>query len=171
MVDKNLLYLEIIFLLGIALCVFVPGKIFLKILILIILYLFVIKELDIYVYNRNKYLYVGYGFIGLLVLFNIIEYIKSIYFIVFLICLVVVYLYLFKVLFNTTYGRVIKVKGRKVSFLIEDTFFKPKREFSLNYSGKTKKGDLVIIELTKFPVNKKPYKISKVIIEKKEQDK
>jgi len=174
MVDKNLLYLEIIFLLGIVLCVFVPGKIFLKILLLVILYLFVIKELDVYVYNKQKYLYVGYGFIILLALFTIIEYIKNIYFIVFLICLVVIYLYLFKVLFNTTYGKVTKIKGRKVSFVIEDTFYRAKKEFTLSFTGIVKKDDVVIIGLTKFPINKKPDKILKVIkvvIEKKDKKK
>jgi len=169
MVDKNLLYLEIIFLLGILVCVFIPGKIFLKILLVIILFLFMLKELDLYVYNTIKYKYVGYGFVIILFLFVFIEYIKSLYFIVFLICLVVIYLYLFKVLFNTTYGRVNKIKGRKVSFIIEDSFYKPKSEFTLSYSGKVKKGDVVIIQLTTFPINKKPSKIIKVIIEKKEK--
>jgi len=168
MIDKNLVYIEIIFLLGVLLNVFVPRNIFLKILIVIVLFLFVIKEIDDYKYIKQKYLYVGYGFVVLLVLFIITEYIINIYYIAALICLVVIYLYLFKVLFNTTYGKVIKVNRGKVSILVCDPFYKTKKEIDLSYSGKIKKDDIVILELTKFPINKKITRIIKVISEEKE---
>jgi len=168
MIDKNLVYIEIIFLLGVLLNVFVPRNIFLKILIVIVLFLFVIKEIGDYKYIKQKYLYVGYGFVVLLVLFIITEYIINIYYIAALICLVVIYLYLFKVLFNTTYGKVLKVNRGKVSILVCDPFYKTKKELDLNYSGKIKKDDFVILELTKFPINKKITKIIKVISEEKE---
>jgi len=128
MIDKNIIYLEIIFLLGALLCVFVPHALFLKLLVIIILFLFIVKEQDTYQYIKQKYLYVGWGFIALLVLFILTEYIVNLYFIVALICLVVVYLYLFKVLFNTTYGVVTKVAGRNVSVQLIDPFYKSKKE-------------------------------------------
>ncbi|MEI8364392.1 MAG: hypothetical protein WCF78_02960 [archaeon] len=169
MIDKNIVYIEIIFLLGVLLNVFVPRNIFLKILIVIVLFLFVIKEIDDYKYIKQKYLYVGYGFVVLLILFIITEYIINIYYIAALICLVVIYLYLFKVLFNTTYGKVIKVSKGKVSIQVCDPFYKTKKELDLSYSGKIKKEDLVILELTKFPINKKITRIIKVISEEKEE--
>ncbi len=171
MIDKNILYIEIIFLLGVLLTVFISKNVFLKILIVIVLFLFVIKELDDYKYIQQKYLYVGYGFVSLLVLFIINEYIVNIYFVAALICLVIIYLYLFKVLFNTTYGKVTKVTGRKVSIQILDPFYKTKNELVLSFSGKVKKGDVAIIALTKFPINKKAIKIIKVVTEPKSLNK
>jgi hypothetical protein len=163
MIDKNILYIEIIFLLGVLLTVFIPKNIFLKVLVVIVLFLFVIKEIDDYKYIKQKYLYVGYGFVILLVLFIINEYIVSLYFIVTLICLVVIYLYLFKVLFNTTYGKVTSIKRKEISIALCDPFYKSKKEIVLNYSGKIKKDDIVILELTKFPINKKITKIISVV--------
>jgi len=168
MIDKNILYIEIIFLLGVLLTVFVHKNVFLKILIIIILFLFVIKEADSYKYIKNKYLYVGYGFVSLLILFVINEYMVNIYFVAALICLVIIYLYLFKVLFNTTSGIVTKVIRKKISIQLNDPFYKPKKEIQLSYSGKVKKNDVAIISLTKFPVNKKIVKIIKIIPEQKE---
>jgi len=168
MIDKNIVYIQIIFLLGVLLTIFIPRHLFLKILIVVILFLFVIKELDDYKFIKQKYLYVGYGFIGLLILFIINGYVISVYYLAALICLVIVYLYLFKVLFNTTYGKITKVKGKKVNVQVLDPFYRTKKEVELNYSGSIKKEDVVIMELTKFPINKRITKIIKIIPKEKE---
>jgi vacuolar-type H+-ATPase subunit I/STV1 len=163
MIDKNLVYIEIIFLLGVLLSVFIPKNLFLKILIVVVLFLFVLKEIDDYKYIKQKYLYVGYGFVILLALFIITEYINSTYFVAFLICLVVIYLYLFKIIFNTTYGIVTRVKSKKIFVMLNDPFYKSKKELELSYSGHIKKDDIVILELTKFPINKKVVKVINVV--------
>lgn len=160
--DKHILYLELIFLASIIVNLIVPKQLFLKILLLLLTFLFYLKETNSYPYITSKYNYVGIGFSVILLLFIISEYITHIYFLVFFMCSVVAYLYLFKVLFNTSYGVVTSSTLKTATFKLEDPFLKSKKEFTLNYSRKIPVGSTVIIELSKFII-KKPIKIKKVI--------
>jgi predicted membrane protein len=162
--DKNLLYLQIIFLAAVVVNLISEKQLFLKILLLLLTFLFFIKELDAYVYNRDKYLYVGIGFTSILFLFILSNYITHIYYLIFFMCVVILYLYLYKVLFNTTFGTVIKSTTKEATIKIDDPFFKTKKEYSLKYSKKIEPGLTVILELSKSFVNKKPIKIKKVIL-------
>ncbi len=161
--DKHILYLEIIFLASIVVNLIVPGMLFLKILLMLLTFLFFYKELESYPYIKNKYVYIGIGFTSILLLFIIADYITHIYFLVFFMCLVVAYLYLFKILFNETYGVVVKSTDKEVTFKLEDPFFLSKKEYSLKYSRKVAVGSTVIIQLSTFFINKKPIKIKKII--------
>ncbi len=161
--DKNLLYLQILFMFAVIVNIFVQNKLFLNILLVLLVFLFFFKEVDNYVYNRNKYMYVGIGFSTILVLFILTEYITHIYFLVFFMCGVVLYLYLYKVLFNTSYGTVIKSTTTSITFKIEDSFFKSKKEHTLKYSKKVPIGSTVLVELSKSIVSKKPIKVKKII--------
>lgn len=161
--DKNLIYLEIIFLVSVITYLLVPGMLFLKILLMVLTFLFFLKETQNYVYNKSKYMYVGIGFTSILFLFILSDYIMHIYFLVFFICSVVLYLYLYKVLFNTTFGEVTKVSSKEVSFKIIDSFFKTKKEFTLPTTRKISVGDVVILELSKSLISKKPIKILNVV--------
>lgn len=160
--DKHVLYLQLIFLASIIVNLLVPKQLFLKILLLLLTFLFYLKETESYPYIKSKYNYVGIGFSVILLLFIISEYITHIYFLVFFMCAVVLYLYLFKVLFNTTYGVVVKSTSKTATIKIEDPFLKSKKEYVLNYSKKIDVGSIVILELSKFII-KKPIKIKKVI--------
>ena len=159
--DKHLVYLEIIFLFGLFVNLAVEKQLFLKILIPILLFLFVIKEQSNYKYVLNKYLYVGYGFTAILFIFIFIDYFPNIYFITTIMCLVVVYLYLYKILFNKTYGEIIsKVsKGYKVKLL--DSFLNTRKEYFVESRKALKKHDRVLILLSKESFIKKPKKIIK----------
>jgi len=163
--DKHLIYLEVIFLISVITNLFVSKQLFLKILLMLLTFLFFLKETQSYVYNKSKYMYVGIGFVSILFLFILSDYITHIYFLVFFICSVVAYLYLYKVLFNTTFGVVTKVSSKEVTFKITDSFFKTKKEYSLSFTRKASINDVVILELSKSIVNKKPIKIKKVIHE------
>ncbi len=162
--DKNLLYLQIIFLAAVVVNLIAEKQIFLKVLLLLLTFLFFIKEIDEYVYNKDKYLYVGIGFTSILFLFILSNYISHIYYLLFFMCAVILYLYLYKILFNTTYGTVIKSTSKEVTFKIDDAFFKTKKEFTLKYFKKIEVGSTIILELSKSIVNKKPIKIKKVIL-------
>ncbi len=161
--DKHIIYLEIIFLFSIIVNLIVPGNLFLKILLMLLTFLFYIKEIGSYKLIKAKYNYVGIGFTSILGMFIISQYITHIYFLLVFMCLVVLYLYLFKVLFNITYGVVTKSNSKEVYFKIKDPFFNLNKEFSLKYSRPLKEGTVILIELSKFFVNKKPVKIKKVI--------
>lgn len=161
--DKHILYLEIIFLASIVVNLIVPGMLFLKILLLLLTFLFFYKELDNYPYIRNKYMYVGIGFTSILFLFIVADYVTHIYFLVGFMCAVVAYLYLFKILFNETYGVVLKSTEKEITFKLEDPFLLSKKEYSLRYSKKVKVGSTVVVLLSTFFINKKPIKVKKVI--------
>jgi len=159
--DKNLLYLEIIFICGLIVNLFIDKNLFLKILIIIMLFLFVIKEKDNYIYNLDKYLYVSYGFIAILILLMFVEYFPNIYFIVIIMCAVVLYLYLFKALFNRTYGVIVSCTTKHAKVKITDSFFKSRKIHTIPTKKKYIKDKIVLIELSKFPINKKPIRIIK----------
>jgi len=161
--DKHIIYLEIFFLFSIVINLIVPGNLFLKILLMLLTFLFYIKEIGSYKLIKAKYNYIGIGFTVILLLFIISEYVTHIYFLLIFMCLVVLYLYLFKILFNTTYGVVTKKNAKEVFFKIKDPFFNHNKEFSLKSSKVVKVGDQILLETSKFFVNKKPIKIKKVI--------
>lgn len=161
--DKHLLYLELIFLFGVIVNLLLPGYLFLKILFVILLYLFVIKEKEEYKLILPKYTYIGYGLCSILVLFIISGYVNNIYFIMVFICLVVIYFYLYKVLFNITYGVVVSSKPSAVQIRITDSFYKSKKIYNIKTRKKYKKDTLLLLELSKFPINKKPIKIIKEV--------
>lgn len=159
--DKHLIYLEIIFLFGLFVNLIVDKQLFLKILVPILLFLFVIKEQANYEPILDKYLYVGYGFTAILIIFIFINYFPNIYFITTIMCLVVVYLYLYKIIFNKTYGEIVsKVsKGYKIKLL--DSFLNTKKEYFVESKKVLKKHDHVLILLSKASFIKKPKKIIK----------
>jgi hypothetical protein len=161
--DKHLLYLQFLFIITIFIYLFIEKNYFLKILFLVLTFLFFLKEQGSYVYNKDKYLYVGYGFTGILILFFISEFITHIYFLVFFMCAVVLYLYLYKVLFNTTYGVVLESTTKNATIKIKDSFYRRGKEFTLKYSKKIPTGKTVLLELSKNFVDKKPIKIKKII--------
>jgi hypothetical protein len=161
--DKNLLYLEIIFLAGVIISFLVEGNIFLKLLILIILFLFIIKEKDQYRYNLNKYLFISYGLLVILFLIYLVEYITHIYYLVFVICIVVIYFYLYKTLFNTTYGVIVSSTTKNAKVKILDSFYKFNKIYTIPVNRKLIKDKKVIIKLSSFPINKKPEKIIRIL--------
>lgn len=161
--DKHLLHLQFLFIITIFIYLFIEKNYFLKVLFLVLTFLFFLKEQASYIYNKDKYLYVGYGFTGILILFFISEFITHIYFLVFFMCVVVLYLYLYKVLFNTTYGVVLKSTTKNITLKIKDSFYKREREFTLKYLKKVPEGSIAILELSKNIVDKKPINIKKII--------
>ncbi len=164
--NKHLIYLELIFLVAVILNLFVPDMLTLKILFLLLTFLFFIKELDAFTYNRAKYKYVGIGFTSILFLFILAQYITHIYFLVFFMCAVILYLYLYKVLFNTTFGVVIKSLATTITVKITDPFFKTKKEYILKCFKKPKLNSIIILNLSKSFVDKKPISVKQIIIEK-----
>ena len=169
--DKHIIYLQIFFLLAVVVTLFVSNNLFLKILFTLLVFLFFIKEVDKYIYNKDKYLYIGYGFTSILILFILLEYITSIYFLVFFTCLIVLYIYLYKMFFNTTYGVVKESTTKEVSFKITDPFFKSKKIHTLPYNKKIPLDSIVIVELSRFFTKKKPVTIKKVILNEKDVEK
>ena len=159
--DKNLIYLEIIFLFGLFVNLIVEKQLFLKILVPILLFLFVIKEQANYKYILDKYLYVGYGFTVILIIFIFIDYFPNIYFITIIMCLVVVYLYLYKILFNKTYAEIISKVSKGYKLKLLDSFLNTKKEYFVESKKVLKKGDIVLILLSKESFIKKPKKIIK----------
>ncbi|HRT02508.1 MAG TPA: hypothetical protein P5513_01020 [Candidatus Diapherotrites archaeon] len=163
MIDKDLLFIEILFLINVFIILFVKKNLYMKILFVILLFLFILLRKENYVYNKNKYLYITYGLIIILILFILTEYIKNIYYIVFVICSIIIYYYLSKILFNTTYGEVITNTKGQVQIKILDSFYKLNKIYTLPTTKTLKEKQLVLIELSKSPINKKPIKIIKVI--------
>ena len=169
--DKHLLYLEIIFLFGVIINILVEDYLFLKILFIFLLFLFVIKEKEQYNLVLSKYYYVGFGLCGILVLFIVSSFINNIYFLTIFICLVVIYFYLYKVLFNISYGVVVSSTSSKVNLRITDSFYKSKKIYTLPSKKKYLENTLLLVKLSNFPINKKPIEIIKEIKEKKPKEK
>ena len=81
-------------------------------------------------------------------------------------CVVILYLYLYKVLFNTTFGIVVKSTSSNITVKITDSFFKTKKEYTLKYSKKPKINSIAILALSTSFVDKKPIKVKQIIFEK-----
>ena len=162
MLNKHIWQLEILFLCGLIVNLFIEKKLYLKILFIILLTLFFFKEKNEFILIKSKYLYFGYGLIGMLVLSLLLNYVTHIYFITFSICLVVLYFYLYKIIFRKTIGKVTKVKNNQIYFKIIDPFYKSKKEFNLFSRKKIIKEDTILVEQSKFLI-KKPIKILEVV--------
>ncbi|MDD3975886.1 MAG: hypothetical protein PHN22_01830 [Candidatus ainarchaeum sp.] len=161
---KHIWQLEIIFLCGLFVNLFVEKMLYLKILFIFLILLFVFKEKDTFVFIKLKYLYFGYGLVGILILALLIGFISNIYFITISICLVVLYFYLYKIIFNKTIGVVLKISSKKIYFKVIDPFYKSKKEFILSSNLKISKNDKISILQSSFLI-KKPLKILKVLKE------
>lgn len=161
MISKDLLYIQIFFLFSLIVNLFIDGLLFLKILLIILLLLFIIKSKDSFVYNRQKYNFFCYGLLFFCVLFLLTNYLTSSYFYTFLFCVLILFIYLFKVLFNTSYGEVISYKDGFIEVKVLDAFYKSKVIFFK--SKKLLTGSIVVFSLTKFPFAKKPVDIIDVV--------
>ena len=162
--NKHIWNLEIIFLCGLFVNLFVVDKIFLKLLFIFLLGLFVFKEKSEFILISKKYFYFGYGLMSILTLSILINYITSIYFITGVICAIVIYFYLYKILFIQTIGKVTKVSQGIVYFKIIDPFYKSKKEFKLSSKKKIKKDDVILVKQS-MSLIKKPVKIISVVKE------
>lgn len=163
--DQHLIYLQIIFMASLLLILIVKKQIFLKILLVLLTFLFYFKEIEAYPYIKQKYNYVGIGFTAILGVFIFLEFFSSIHFLTIFMCLIVAYFYLYKVLFNTSYGVVLKSTQTTATIRLTDPFIRSKKEYVLKTKTKLAKDTLVIVELSSFFINKKPIKIKKIISE------
>lgn len=162
MINKDLLYIQIFFMFSIIINLFISGLLFLKILLILLLFLFILKSKDSFVYNRAKYDYFSYGLLLFSILFLLSNYITSPHFFTALFCILILFIYLFKVLFNTSYGEVIKNhENGMVEIKVLDPFFKTKNVVLKNKKLLT--GSIVVFSLTKFPLAKKPVQIIDVV--------
>jgi len=164
MIDKHMLYIEILFLISLFISLFVPSNLFLKLLFVILLILFVIKEKENYVYNSNHYLFVGAGLSVISLLFVFAGYISNFIYLTILICAVVLFVYLSKVLFYKTYGTIIHCRNKEVEIRIDDVFFKSKKNLIFKTNKKLVAGTTVLVRLSKYPFGRKPIAIEKIII-------
>ena len=161
MISKDLLYIQIFFLFSLIVNLFTEGLLFLKILLIFLLLLFIIKSKDSFVYNRQKYNFFSYGLLFFSILFLLTNYLTSSYFYTFLFCVLILYIYLFKVLFNSSYGEVISNKNGFIEVKVLDAFYKSK---TLSFKHKTLlTGSIVVFSLTRFPLRKKPIAIIDVV--------
>jgi hypothetical protein len=165
--DKNFILLEFLFFASVLANLLLKNNLYLKILLIVLYTLFFIKLLPTYKLNKNKYIFVNINFIIILILFIIIGYFKTFEMTLIVGCYLILFLYLSRVIFNTTFGVVVLKDGYNISVELKDVFYKFKKRIILKSKKKMVVGSKVIIKLSNFPLFKKPISILKVIDESK----
>jgi len=160
--DKDLLFIEFIFFLSLIINVFIQNHLSVKLLFIVLLFLYILKSKPNYVYNKSKFLFVSYGLVVFSVLFLLLNYITSFYFILFMFCLLVLFLYLKYILFRFSYGVVVKKNNQQITINIKDAFYR-KKITTLNTRKQVKKGDVVIFSLKNLFLQKSSQKVISII--------
>jgi len=161
--DKKFLMLEFIFLASIIANLLLDKNLYLKILLIVLYILFFILYLPNYVYNKFKFYFVNIFLIITSVLFLILKYVTSLTYVVVLVCYLVLFWYLSKIIFRTTYGVVISSKSGILTIKILDIFYTINKQISIKSKKHVNKDDIVILNLNGFFLSKKPLSIKKII--------
>lgn len=159
--SKYLLF-QMFFLTSISVSLFIQNNLFLKILLVCLLFLYGLLILPEFVYNKNKFLFIGSGFVVLAVLFLIAGYITNINYMIALSCILVAFFYSSKVLFDTTYGEVIITTPNNVQVRILDDFYRPRKIYTIDTKKKYPLKAIVSIKLTA-SIFRKPKEIIEIL--------
>jgi hypothetical protein len=161
--DKKFFILEIIFFASIIANLLLSNNLYLKILLIALYILFFIMYVPEYIYNKSKFIFINISLIICMILFLILKYITSLNYIVFVVCYLVLFLYLSKVLFKTTYGEVISSKKGVLSIKLLDIFYNHNKIIELKSKKVCKKGDLILLNLKVSPFSKNKLSIKNII--------
>jgi hypothetical protein len=165
--DKDYLLVQFLFICSLLVNLFFTSKLSIKILFIVLYLLFTFLYKENYIYNKTKYKFVTLGFSGILFLTVLVYYFNTIVLQVIIVSYIILFFYIFKIIFNKTYGQVISKNKNKYTIKIKDIFYKYNKTIILKSNKHYNKGDLLYIKLSKLPFNKKPIKIIKKIIIKK----
>jgi len=143
---KYLLF-QLFFLISVFVNLFVDKNLFLKVLLICLLFLFGLLILPEFVYNRDKFFFNAIGFIVLSILFLIAGYLTSITYMIILTCMLVLFLYSSKILFNTTFGEVILSTTKVVQIKILDPFHNLNKIYSIDTTKKFNSKAIVSLKL------------------------
>lgn len=156
--NKKYLLLQLLLLLSVFVSLFIDGLLYFKILLVILIFLYGLLILPDFKYNREKYLFFAIGFLVIAILFLFVRYVKGITYIVFLCCLLVLFMYLSRVLFFTTFGVVLESFKNYTKVKICDEFYDYNKIIDVRSFENYSKDSMVLISLST-SVFKKPIKI------------
>lgn len=159
--SKYLLF-QMFFIASIFVSLFIQKNMFLKVLLVCLLFLYGLLILPEFVYNRNKFLFIGSGFIILAILFVIAGYFPNINYMIILSCVLVAFFYSSRVLFNTTYGEVIITAPRSVQVRILDVFHRLGKIYTIETTKKYSLKSIVSIRLAT-SISRKPTDIIEIL--------
>lgn len=159
--SKYLLF-QLFFIASIFVSLFIQKNLFLKILLVCLLFLYGLLILPDFVYNKNKFLFIGTGFVILAVLFVIAGYVTNINYLIALCCILVAFFYSSRVLFNTTYGEVIITAPKNVQVRILDVFHRQGKIYIIETTKKYPLKSIVSIKLTT-SISRKPIEIIEIL--------
>lgn len=156
--NKKYLLLQLLLLLSVFVSLFIDGLLYFKILLVILIFLYGLLILPDFKYNREKYLFFAIGFLVIAILFLFVRYVKGTTYIVFLCCLLVLFMYLSRVLFFTTFGVVLESFKNYTKVKICDEFYDYNKIIDVRSFENYSKDSMVLISLST-SVFKKPIKI------------
>ncbi|HOZ35858.1 MAG TPA: hypothetical protein PLK55_02645 [archaeon] len=159
--SKYLLF-QLFFIASIFVSLFIQKNLFLKVLLVCLLFLYGLLILPEFVYNRNKFLFIGSGFIILAILFLVVGYITNINYMIILSCVLVAFFYSSRVLFSTTYGEVIITSPRNIQVRILDVFHRPGKIYTIETTKKYPLKSIVSIRLAT-SISRKPTEIIELL--------
>ena len=139
---------------------FIDNSLFLKILLVILLFLYGLLILTDFKHNRERYLFSATSFVVIAILFIFVRYTTSTTYIIILSCILVLFMYLSRVLFSTTFGMVIENSSKFTKIKIVDELFSYGRKVEVRATKKYSIGSMVLIELDK-SILRRPIKIIK----------
>jgi len=160
--NTKYLLLQLFLLISVFVNLFIDKNLFLKVLLLLLLFLYGLLILTDFKHNRERYLFSATGYVVISLLFLFVRYIPGTTYVLFLSCLLVIFIYLSRVLFASTYGIVIESTNRYAIVKIKDDLYNYGQKHTIKTTKKYIVGSIVLIGLDR-SILRKPKEIIRVL--------